>query len=310
MRNRSKREQHILVSAILCVATAGLTFAQETADVAETTTFSFEAFEEIASNENLVLYMNPESTEIALLDKRSDRMWWSNAPDRESDPLAKGIFMMDLASQLILNYVNMEDNQRFLKNTFTGSVRRQDFEVRRIPNGVRFSYWFPREEFRIPLEITLGEDYLQASVPILDIEEESINKVNSIAVLPNFGAGGASDQGYMLVPDGSGALIHFNNGKGRYQSYGEPIYGSDPVANVTALRERKESIRLPVFGIKNGNSALLGVVVSGDSIGTIRASVSGGRTSYSSVYVDFGIQNSDIYTYGTDEWIYTTLVEV
>ena len=37
--------------------------------------------------------------------------------------------------------------------------------------------------------------------------------VNSISLLSFFGAAGQEREGSMFVPDGSGALIHFNNGK-------------------------------------------------------------------------------------------------
>lgn len=53
-------------------------------------------------------------------------------------------------------------------------------------------------------------------------------QVTDFWLLPYFGAAGAGEQGYMLVPGGSGALIELNNGKTNLEPYEtELLYGED-----------------------------------------------------------------------------------
>lgn len=42
-------------------------------------------------NEKLALYYNDKTTEIAVQDKKSGDMWYSNPQNRNADPYAKGI---------------------------------------------------------------------------------------------------------------------------------------------------------------------------------------------------------------------------
>ena len=66
--------------------------------------------------------------------------------------------------------------------------------------------------FTIPIEYRLTENGLSVSVPTKEIEEKGGAVISRIRVLPFFGAAGTDADGYMFVPDGSGALINLNNG--------------------------------------------------------------------------------------------------
>ena len=60
-----------------------------------------------------------------------------------------------------------------------------------------------------------------------EIKETGTNRILKISVLPYFGAASANDSGYMIVPDGSGAIINFNNGKYNAAPYSKRFYGGD-----------------------------------------------------------------------------------
>lgn len=137
----------------------------------------------------------------------------------------------------------------------------------------------------------IGEDieYPQ-SVYDPDREREVDFPLYSISLLKYFGAGSVEDEGYLMVPEGSGGLINFNNEETNSPAYDKRIYGYDHAIRPREEQPSKaEQIHLPVFGLKNDNQAFLAVVEKGDSLGRIRADVSGRTNSYNFVYNNFNV---------------------
>lgn len=236
-----------------------------------------------AENERLSLYLDEATAEFAVKDNRSGEIWFSNPADRESDKTAKGAKKMDLSSQLLIDYVD-DLNKPFQANSLTGGVKEVKPVITAIDNGTEIVFEFPKAGFKIPVRYTLGDDYLSASVMAEAIEQSGKYKLANVSLLPFFGAGGLADQGYLFVPDGSGALIHFNNGKSGYRSYNERVYGGDAALDYPVMTERKEAARLPVFGMRKGNAGFLAVIASGEYQAGITAEVSGKSNSYNNVY--------------------------
>ncbi len=113
----------------------------------------------------------------------------------------------------------------------------------------------------------------------------------------------SEEVGYMLVPDGSGALIHFNNGKQHYDDYRQTIYGSDLAKDELMRGSVQQEVRMPVFGAQNGSNGFLAVVTDGDALGTINARVSGTKTSYNQVFCEFSLRTSEVKNLGNDNLV-------
>ena len=64
-------------------------------------------------------------------------------------------------------------------------------------------------------------------VPFDDLEYKEDYPIYYLSVLPYFGASGTTDEGFLFVPEGGGALIEFNNGKTSQNSYYSNVYGWD-----------------------------------------------------------------------------------
>ena len=162
--------------------------------------------------------------------------------------------------------------------------------------------------FTIPLLVEIEDDQLVVTIDGEEIEYRELYPINELKVLPFFGAAGVEDEGYMLVPDGSGALIDLNNGKGSYDSFSAKIYGvdeADPVRS-TSRRTISETIRMPVFGLKKGDHAFLGIVEEGDAMGNINAEVSDRVNSYNAVSSSFIIKQVEEITLQGGEQSNTT----
>ncbi len=145
--------------------------------------------------------------------------------------------------------------------------------------------------FRIPLVYQLEGDNLVVTVNPEEVEYNTNGfYLVNIDILRYFGAS-LNEDGYIFVPDGSGALINFNNGKTTEASYGATVYGQDSTMVYTTWYqsqvEAQNTIKMPVFGIKDGNKAVFAVIEEGDAYATIKADVAGKYTGYNDAYVSF-----------------------
>jgi len=115
--------------------------------------------------------------------------------------------------------------------------------------------------------------------------------VTKITVLPFFGAAGRDKQGYIFVPDGSGALINLNNNKVNYNSYLAPVYGRDHSIIIPRLTRSEEShVYLPVFGLKQNDDAFFAVIEEGVAVSDIELRTSGQINSYNNIYASFNLK--------------------
>ena len=146
--------------------------------------------------------------------------------------------------------------------------------------------------FVVPLTYRLeGESLVIAVDPKQITYNEDGFYLAYVNLLPYFGAADTKETGYMLVPDGSGALIHLNNGKKDSSSYYAQVYGTDLTSRYTyeTVSEADEnlSVKLPVFGLKTEDSAWFAIIEDGAGYANLNADISGKTTSYNNVYAGF-----------------------
>ena len=102
--------------------------------------------------------------------------------------------------------------------------------------------------FRMALEYYLEEDGLSIRLPANSVRfDESKYTLTSIKVLPFFGASSSKFTGYTFIPDGSGALIRYEELRSALTLTGS-MYGSDYTYQTLKL-SNQETMRMPVFGL-------------------------------------------------------------
>jgi len=152
--------------------------------------------------------------------------------------------------------------------------------------------------FTVPIEYYLDDANFMVQVPVREIKDTKEFPIDSIQVLEMFGASGVNQTGYMFVPDGSGALIHLNNGKTSVPPYEMPIYGKDlTVREKNVVKEFKQTSRLPVFGMNQGDQAFFCIIEEGDAIASVNADVSGRVNAYNRVSAKFLLKPMESFTY-------------
>lgn len=355
------------------------------------------SMDKVAENEFLELYFEDTETVVAVKDKESGALWFTNPVDEELDTFSTSYYQKVLKSQLYVTYID-EKTKVSTMNNYTSSIENGQFEVETIENGVKITYFigdsalmirlpdviteermltflnqmssseqkkinrnytlyslesldedekeemlakypvlaeqnlyvlrsgtkdYMREElaeyfaavgytqedfeldaannaaneeeakpwFRIPLTYQLDGDNLVVTVNPEEVEYNTNGYyLVNIDVLRYFGAS-LNEDGYLFVPDGSGALINFNNGKTNEASYGANVYGQDATMVYTTWYQSQvdaqNTVKLPVFGIKDNNKALFAVIEGGDAYATIKADVAGKYTGYNDAYASF-----------------------
>lgn len=147
--------------------------------------------------------------------------------------------------------------------------------------------------FVIPLEYRLNEDAVDVSIPMSAVQENGGGSIFRIQLLRYFGAAGTDEEGYMLVPNGSGSLINFNNGKTNLENYSEYVYGIDKLAAEYTVRENTEDVKLALYGLFRRQSGIFATIEDGASFANTTAGVSGKIHNYNYVYPSFVLRGND-----------------
>lgn len=147
--------------------------------------------------------------------------------------------------------------------------------------------------FLIPLEYRLNGDSVDVSIPMSGVEEYGGGTVFRIQLLRYFGAADTEEEGYMLVPNGSGSLIYFNNGKTTASNYAEYVYGMDPLAAEYTVLENTEETKMALFGICREDSTVFATIEDGASICYVSAGIAGKINQCNYVYPTFVLRGND-----------------
>jgi hypothetical protein len=188
-------------------------------------------------------------------------------------------------------YVLRDTTQEYMKEAMEGLFAQtgytiddysEDASLYTVPEGA------DKPAFNVTLRYTLDGKSLLLNVPFDRIAYRTAYPITQLSLLPYMGAGGIDDKGYLFVPDGSGALIYFNNKKQNQLAYNNDVYGWDEATPRDAIVNDNKAL-FPVFGIQKNGNAMLCIIEEGASYATVRADVSGRNSSWNNVYPQFNM---------------------
>lgn len=159
--------------------------------------------------------------------------------------------------------------------------------------------------FKMAIEYTISEDGIEARLPANGIRfDEATYTLKSVTMLPYMGSGCSTNQGYTFIPDGSGALIHFEDVKDSAYNVSGKMYGSD-FAYHTISGQHTETMTMPVYGVVENtvdedgvvtdSRGFLAIITEGDSMATLMSEHGGQVHKYNTVYPSFEPRSSDSY---------------
>jgi hypothetical protein len=334
----------------------------------------------ITQNDKLILYANLKNASVAVRQRNTDNVWYSNPINIEKDKLAKGSSKFRLMSQLDIVAFDVQGQKKSYDN-YTSSINKKQFVSEKTANGIKFIFTFGNKkqvDVEVPKQITdirfndkftnnpslsieekdwiksqfryddtdkvwswkstsseillskiksifqkagyTNEDYLKDSekdkpqevneseisidIPVIyEIEEDSFVAriplkelkiptkwyLTNLSLLENFGAAFEEEQGYVFVPDGSGALIKYNKNIVSKDNLYIPLYGNDKSMDIREKKDFSKQAVMPIFGMKTGNQGFLAIIEDSDAFASINASRSGYLNSFNTAFSSYNL---------------------
>lgn len=283
----------LMLSALGC--SSGAAGAPETPSepVERGAVVSDTAMTEVAANDRLTLSCDPVTGNLLVEDRQTGKVYRSNPENVRDDKLAKGITRTNMSSQLLITVVDKKGNVDPY-NSSVDAVGEGGLTVSRVENGVVLDYDFKRLGITVPLVVTLQEHGVDARILFGEITEENEKyQLVTVSLLPYFGAAGAADEGYVMLPDGSGALLRFNNGKTTFGDYNKAVYSNDFYESEQFRARTGEPLMFPLFGMHYAaaggvkEAGFVATATADAAESTLRATPAGVNCSYTNAYFTF-----------------------
>ena len=245
---------------------------------------------------------------FALVNKTNGYVWWSSPVNARCDSIATPAIRSKLASGIVLT--DAQISRRSKTEFASGDPLKTVIVQKPVKDGIQITYNFRKCGIKVPVSYLLRSDHLEVRIDTGDITEkhgrddDEPQLAQTLAVLNGFGAANSTEEGYFVIPDGSGAVIRFNNRKNTADPYCQMIYGADLTAVPKTKGAVVKGVSLPIYGICKGENALLAVASEGEGNCQLCADVSGkgqSNTEYNRCYFRFILRSSDQFYLGGDQ---------
>ncbi len=272
-------------------------------------------FDKMAEDDELELYLEPETLAIAIRVKANGYVYASynfndtfvGKSDAVINPMKSGV-TLDLykeSTPVSTSYLDMNP-------IATGDlVAAAESTIQPITNGFKAKIDFNHPEImiRFDLNVQLENGNLVVNIPADSIVEynpniwdsaEQFYILRNIVVFPYFGSTRSENDGYVFIPDGSGALISLESAPETKASFSLDVYGDDlgymsPTFRVRALSIKPiERVTMPIFGMVHdvGNTGFYVIGEEGASYSELNFKSAGLINDYYSTYFKYRYRES------------------
>ena len=143
--------------------------------------------------------------------------------------------------------------------------------------------------FNIPLYIVLNDNGLELKIPVKEVSEYNKGTLLTIDLLKYFNVPEIQEKGYFLLPDGSGSIMNFYNGKNDLQEYSAAVYGRDYSIKVDEKINYQDDAYLPIYANVQSTGSVFCYISDGESLAQIKASP-GDSETYAVAYPSFNFR--------------------
>lgn len=226
----------------------------------------------------LSLYLNKESLAIKVVDLKTDYVWSSDR-DVSEDTRVNALWTNRIMSGVTLEYFDVK-TKKAAYATITGNEC--DIDFKQGDNKVQIDVNFTALSISFTLYLLLSDNTLTVELPGSSMIESGQYVVKSISLFPFLGSSSYEDtDGYILAPEGSGAILEYNQHKTTIKGpYKAKLYGVDVGLNDSEINAY--SLTMPMYGIVNGvnKAALYTHITSGSAYAELNIYPSGVTTNY------------------------------
>ncbi len=208
----------------------------------------------------------------------------------------------------------LEDLEQDLLTQYAIEEKMGVKEEDRVDTSVESLGTSPRVE--IAIEYTLNENGLGVLVPGNSVKTNTNSngqyyEVTTIDVLPYLTSVKRSEnaEGYAVIPDGSGAILEFDNDKANYPSYSKRIYTSDVTFTSYTLTTSTTDILLPMYAYvftgdeTHTSKAMVVEALDGAAQVTLKADTSNrGKNTFNWAYYSISFRESQRIVIGTSKY--------
>lgn len=250
-----------------------------------------------AENEQYQLKWDSSTKRIVLYDKLND-VNWSSTPrdifepelDEFGDPITNN---PKLETTLMVEYIETNNFTVKTANAYVQSLNKGTYDIEKIENGFRITYYFDSLGFSVPVDYTLKEDGFSIGIDPSQIAEDGSNMVYRVHVAPFVcSVPNISEDSYLFYPSGNGAIIYADKQEEVGTSFEYDIYGGDSMYTpvISSYISNTENIKMPVFGAKTGNSAIMAIINKGAEVASLYTDIGDLNFGHSTIYPIFSIR--------------------
>lgn len=291
-------------------------------------------YEELYRTDNLIYYYREDRDIIAVYDRSSGYTWktgldleFNSVIDKASNEAAKDkkleasipkedklntIYTGFANSLLTVEYFDASKNITMVSSASI-NVESKLATVNGDPAHRRLDVYFSSIDLTVALHVYLGEDGITYEIKKDEVSGDGLTYLSAFIISPFLGASGGQKvhynpetdaydikvpnpiiPGYVLIPDGSGALIRFGDNTMPLKAYTGSVYGEDLgqsqfyYSGDSGMIPRKEPL-MPVFGIAHGDrqAAFVAYARQGAEYMEIEVSPEENMTYYTFAYPRF-----------------------
>lgn len=288
--------------------TSADTQVQETEEsvgkVDESEWITLDDYELITENDTYKMYLYEPRLSVILENKETGTKIESTLSDEMDDGNSNTSWNAYMKSGIVIQAI-IGTNNTYQVDMITCE---NTIQVSKIDNGFSAELYFDGYGFGLTVNVTLDGEDLVVNVPDESIVEEKENYyISTISLFPFMGYSYLDDkEGYMLIPDGNGALIYLDDKEGRYSTgFSQLIYGTDygfaDSSDTALMNDEIEMVRsanevlAPIFGMAHTDEQIgyLAVVEKGEKRASIEAHPNGVMVNYNRCFAKFLLR--DIY---------------
>lgn len=248
-----------------------------------------------ASSGLIELYVDQNSVSFGILESGTNNLW-------SALPLLDGIIQPEKvthdASVVSLEVIGGTDI--YYLNSQDNSLAYNKASFKLTDGGAEFTYdIFSDKEtakkknysdsdigFRIKLSVKLIDGNMTVDCSHSNLTGNPDAFIENIVLLNSFGAYNTSyEDDFILVPDGSGAIIKTAVYDESFDSLSFAVYGKDPAISSGT----SGNAIIPAFGMKHGETAFVSLVQKGDAVASIKADKAKSLNEFNRVYSSFNI---------------------